>query len=284
VSTILKALQRLEQEKESLKPSGPTPVFSRSPDSTGGVAGWFLTPWVKRGAVGVIIIALSLVAFHFYRQSRSYSLKQAIRTNAIKQHAPAARAERNAARASGVAKVPNNATSPSAAAKTDPHIIGVNPNHPQPNLPSISNTEESSIQEQSIQAPVPDTGASRRPIGPSRRPRLADIPVAETPAPQKEAGQTETAPEKSTVKSNSGAETKRASDAFKNVSPLTDGRLKVHAIAWSPSVEERMAVVNNRVIYEGDTVDSFIIVAIRPDDVVVREKGNRLWKVVFGRP
>lgn len=74
------------------------------------------------------------------------------------------------------------------------------------------------------------------------------------------------------------------SDAYENTPPLTDGRLKVHAIAWSPKVEERMAVVNNRVIYEGDSVDGFVVVAIRPDDVVVREKERGLWKVVFGKP
>jgi hypothetical protein len=38
------------------------------------------------------------------------------------------------------------------------------------------------------------------------------------------------------------------------------------------------------VIYEGDSVDNFVVVAIRPDDVVVREKDKGLWKVVFGRP
>ena len=60
--------------------------------------------------------------------------------------------------------------------------------------------------------------------------------------------------------------------------------MKVYAIAWSPKAQDRVAVMNSRVLYEGDVVDGFIVVAIRPEDVVVREKDNGLWRVIFGRP
>ena len=65
---------------------------------------------------------------------------------------------------------------------------------------------------------------------------------------------------------------------------MTDGRLKVQAIACSATVENRMAVINSRVVHEGDSVDGFGVVAIRPDDVVVRDKAKGLFRVVFGRP
>jgi hypothetical protein len=301
VSTILKALRRLEQERESLKPTGPTPVFSRSAATIGGVAGWFLTPWVRRGMVGFVIIALSVVAFHFYRQSRFHSLKPANRYGAFEKPAPPAKADRHNTRTSASEPVAKKEPVPMrpeisgrrdkptpefapAAVQTNPRAANVNPNHQQPGRPAISKIAELPVQEQPFQTPTPATGAARQPNSASRRPRPAEIPATEVPTPVKDAGQTGAAPEKSMVKASPAGNIKGSSDAFENAPPLTDGRLKVHAIAWSPTVEERMAVVNNRVIYEGDSVDNFVVVAIRPDDVVVREKDKGLWKVVFGRP
>jgi hypothetical protein len=250
--------------------------------------------------VGFIIIALSVVAFHFYRQSRFYSLEP-VNRSAFEKPASPAKADRNNTRTSAGAPVAKKESVPvrpeisggrdkptpelaPTAVQTNPRAVNVNPDHQQPSLPAISKIAEPLVQEQPFQTPNPVTGAARQPDSSSRGPRPAEIPVPEVPAPDKDAEQTGASPEKSTVRTSPAANIKRSSDAFENAPPLTDGRLKVHAIAWSPTVEERMAVVNNRVIYEGDSVDNFVVVAIRPDDVVVREKDKGLWKVVFGRP
>ena len=73
-------------------------------------------------------------------------------------------------------------------------------------------------------------------------------------------------------------------DVYSNTPLLTDGRLRVHAIAWAPQPAERMAVINSHILHEGDSVDDFAVMVIRPDDVVVREKGKGVWRVEFGRP
>jgi hypothetical protein len=241
------------------------------------------------------------VAFHFYRQSRFHSLKPVNRSGAFEKPAPPAKADRNNTRTTASAPVAKKESVPMrpeisgrrdkptpelapAAVQANPRAANVNPNHQQPSLPASSQIAEPPVPEQPFQTPTPLTGAARQPSSASHRPRIAEIPVTEVPPPVKDAGQTGAAPEKSTVKTSPAGDIKRSSDAFENAPPLTDGRLKVHAIAWSPTVEERMAVVNNRVIYEGDSVDNFVVVAIRPDDVVVREKDKGLWKVVFGRP
>jgi hypothetical protein len=72
-------------------------------------------------------------------------------------------------------------------------------------------------------------------------------------------------------------------DPHRNAPLLTDGRLKVQALAWSPVDEDRMAVINTRIVHEGDKVDDFVVLAIRADDVVVMEKGV-VYRAVFGRP
>ena len=112
MSTILKALKRLEQEKDSLRPAGPTPVFSRSPSALGGPAGWFLTPWVRRGTLGFIIIALSVAAFHFYSQSRSHSPKKTGQTAVMGKNTPSAKAAQNNPRPSTIAPVAKEETVP----------------------------------------------------------------------------------------------------------------------------------------------------------------------------
>jgi hypothetical protein len=65
--------------------------------------------------------------------------------------------------------------------------------------------------------------------------------------------------------------------------PLTDGRLKVQALAWSPKAEDRMAVINTRIVHEGDKVNGFTVLAIGSDDVIVRDKDIK-FRVTFGRP
>jgi hypothetical protein len=64
---------------------------------------------------------------------------------------------------------------------------------------------------------------------------------------------------------------------------LTDGRLRIQAIAWASAAQDRMAVINNRVVREGYAVDGFSIENIGENEVVVRE-GETRWKVVFGQP
>jgi hypothetical protein len=76
----------------------------------------------------------------------------------------------------------------------------------------------------------------------------------------------------------------RPSDAYNSLSPLTDGRLKIQAIVWSDLHEDRMAVINTQIVYEGDSVAGFAVVAIRSDDVVVRGEGGAMHRVLFGRP
>lgn len=68
-----------------------------------------------------------------------------------------------------------------------------------------------------------------------------------------------------------------------NIPRLTDGRLKVQAIAWAPDAQDRMAVVNTHIVHEGHTVEGFSVITIEEDAVVVRE-GGQLYRVPFGRP
>jgi hypothetical protein len=63
---------------------------------------------------------------------------------------------------------------------------------------------------------------------------------------------------------------------------LTEGRLKIQAIAWAPEPGDRMAVINNRILREGESVAGFTIIRIAEDQIILSAEGRR-WRAVFGR-
>lgn len=263
--------------------------------------GWLMAPWVRWGLAGCIIVALGATAFYFYRQSNSRSLSRRATTARVAKRSPSVRAARKPTASATTAPTAKNqsaragldrslpVTKPGADRPQASPPIPTGPgsttqDHPQPRLPRVSSTVEPSLQAQSGQAPVPNADAPRLPGRAVRSAEPAGKPAAATPALPQAAGTSKAAPSDSAANTSAAQEKKKTADTYENTPPLTDGRVKVQAIAWSPEVEDRMAVVNSRVVHEGDTLDDFFVVAIRPDDVVVREKEKGLWKVVFGRP
>ncbi len=67
---------------------------------------------------------------------------------------------------------------------------------------------------------------------------------------------------------------------FDALSKINDSKLKLQAIAWSDDTARRLAVINNHVVREGETVDGFSITNIREDDVIVND-GTTSWRLEF---
>ena len=62
---------------------------------------------------------------------------------------------------------------------------------------------------------------------------------------------------------------------------LDNAKLKLQAIAWSSVAAERIAVINDRIVREGESVEGYSINQIRQEDVVVND-GARSWQLEFG--
>ncbi len=62
---------------------------------------------------------------------------------------------------------------------------------------------------------------------------------------------------------------------------IDDSRLKLQALAWFDSAAKRMAVINGRIVHEGESVDGYQVIKIRQEDVVVNE-GRKSWRLEFG--
>ena len=62
---------------------------------------------------------------------------------------------------------------------------------------------------------------------------------------------------------------------------ITDSKLKLQALAWSDDAVRRMAVINGRIVHEGDSVDGYQVLKIRSEDVIVEADGKS-WRLEFG--
>jgi hypothetical protein len=77
---------------------------------------------------------------------------------------------------------------------------------------------------------------------------------------------------------------KEEASLYAGAERMTGGALKVQAIVFAPTAEDRMAVVNNNIVREGSAIDSYTIVGIGQEAIYVREGQGRLLKVPFGKP
>lgn len=268
MSTILKALEKLEREKEALRATGPMPAFS-VPGSAGGPSGWYLKPWLWLGLVGVIIMALGGTAWHFYRQSRGYAPRPAQRSASMDR--PAAQHPADARNQAPPARIPE-------ATRPEPRQPVRSSHSERRPAPPPGQAKPALQQETTAGSPagIPDSAI--------QRPSPESAPATEGPAIKEAREKVETPPTGSPAPPDAAPKSNAPADVYENTPLLTDGRLRVHAIAWAPQPAERMAVINSRVLHEGDSVEDFVVVVIRPDDVVVREKGKSVWRVEFGRP
>ena len=77
------------------------------------------------------------------------------------------------------------------------------------------------------------------------------------------------------------------SDPAENIQPAVlgletrhDSRIELQAIAWSPDPADSFAVINNRILHEGQSFDGITITRIGRDDVAFQEMG-REWREDF---
>lgn len=62
---------------------------------------------------------------------------------------------------------------------------------------------------------------------------------------------------------------------------MVDSKLKLQALAWSDDTVKRMAVINGRIVHEGESVDGYQVVEIRAEEVIVNA-GGKSWRLEFG--
>ena len=61
---------------------------------------------------------------------------------------------------------------------------------------------------------------------------------------------------------------------------LNDPEILLQAITWSKNPDKRIAVVNNRILRQGEVVSGYRIDTINQDDIILTDAGEK-WKLVF---
>lgn len=324
MSTILKSLKRLEKDKEGGQNGNDRPLLTplgvpRQEMQRAVKLTWLRTRLFRWGVVAVV--AIGAVA-GLYAYTRPATEHYKIDSQAAKAVRPAPSQPRKAPIPATAKSIPHSAANrstpggqqfePPMPPEGAPHPLEARKFSP-PQLP-----EDGAGTDQPVRPPMPfpQSGPHSAPMQMPARPNdLAKLreyvlsqptdvetaPDAPGPAaipnlPPGLAGKrhqpvtrssdqeslTAAAEAKNSQPSQSAGE--EESTIYANAERMTDGRLKVQAIVWSETPEDRMAVVNNRTVREGGTIDGFSVVGIGEDAIFVREDGTRLIKVLFGGP
>lgn len=301
MSTILNALKKLEQEREGARRASPGQVYVGPGAAAGGGAGalgWRAAKWIRRGVAILLIMTLAGTSYYYYRQSRHsrrfvpHQATQPMDTRAVQKPpaglpapetappTPVLSPEQPAAGLPPAAAVRQKSAPPrrpaEQAEKRQPPSPPKAPVRETAATPPVQRRPPTVLTKETAKPPAaPKAPVSGEPRSEERAAATAAAPVQQ-PAPPQE-------PQRGTQLAARKQATPSAGRAYENAPLLTDGRLKVQALAWSPLAEDRMAVINTRIVHEGDKVDEFAVLAIGQDDVVVRLKGV-VYRIPFGLP
>ena len=278
MSSILKALKRIEGQ------SPPTQSFPSLPDSADGKqavnsnAGrrWQRRRVITVGLVLLVIVGIAVIIF----QKRQF-----LTSKIFPAGSPATEQKKNNA-AVKKSKI-FRAKMPSPTVKRAPR-------KPEPTRPVRQQTKSLTARQQTKKSrPNTNTSKSRAAVGQPTAPTgpapsnkgLQTRDSSNTLAPKQSSRQKLTPSKKSIVGKRTASRIPTA-DApkkrkTKTYAKLNDSKIKLQALAWSSDAARRMAVINGRIVREGESMDGYQIDRIRQEDVVVSD-GRQSWSLEFG--
>lgn len=282
MSSILKALKKIEEEAPPPKtfPSLPQPIDSKQALNS---------HTLKRRRVRKILIFLILLAVAGTAAGFLFSQRRLI----IAKMRPAA--DSSNMLSSAVQTPPANkiykakiTDKTKKSAHLRPVQKGPKPNHTKsPETGSAADkfqADQSTLRSGSVsgnqdsKSPSFSSAAKVQPKANVKKPlKKSSTPMRAVPA-EESAVRRENAPIEPVAaapKKNSPAPAKAAYDR------IEDSKLKLQALAWSTDDTRRMAVINGRIVREGESVDGYQVIQIREDDVVVND-GGKSWRLEFG--
>jgi hypothetical protein len=121
------------------------------------------------------------------------------------------------------------------------------------------------------------------PAIPSKQPPNSSF--SDKPFP-KQSSQHKLIPSKKSIAGKRAASVKSAAATpkakkVKTYAKLNDSQIKLQALAWSGDAARRMAVINGRIVREGESMDGYQIDRIRQEDVILSD-GKQSWSLEFG--
>lgn len=280
MSSILKALKRVEEESTPLQsyqsPSGP--IDSKQALSANTKKRWHLRRLTHLLLILILVcggvtlvfsqreILIAGLSFMFPPDTPTDNAQAKNRTDIYRAKIPAAAPVQNQTQPKTVSRLPEQ-TQTSASTVRDKKFQSrstsgkqrsagrtVVPHQKQPGTRSRV-TPKAKVVPPPRQTPTPSVSASLNKTKPRNRPQ-AVRPAAERPQPVR-------------------PKPRRTYDR------INDDNLRLQALAWADDAARRMAVINGRIVHEGESVDGYQILKIREEDVIIQQSGKS-WRLEFG--
>jgi MSHA biogenesis protein MshK len=282
LSSILKALKKIEEEAPPPEtfPSLPQPIDSKQALNSNTL---------KRRRVRKIVIFLILLAVAGTAAGFLFSQRRVI----VAKIRPAA--DSSGKRSSAVQTPPADKIYKAKITNKTKKSARLRPvqKGPKPNHTKSSGAGRAADKFQADQSTFPSRSAAGNndsKLSPLRSAARVK-PKANVEKPQKKSSTPmRAAPAEKTVVPRENAPIEPVAAAAKKSSPapakavydrVEDSKLKLQALAWSTDDTRRMAVINGRIVREGESVDGYQVIQIREEDVVVND-GGKSWRLVFG--
>jgi hypothetical protein len=277
LSSILKALKRIEGHspppKSLLTPLGPADGKQAVTSHTG--RRWRLRRFITVGLVLLVIVGIAIIVF----QRRQFL------TSKIFPAGSRVTGQKKTSAAEDKSKI-FRANIPSTTVQQAPR-------RPEPTRPAGKQTKSLTARQDrqnfrpNTRALPPSATAGQpasqtRPAPPAKQ--LQNRSTGRTLAQKETPGQKLTPSEKS-IAGKRTASRKPAVQSPKTrktrtYAKLNDSKIKLQALAWSSDAARRMAVINGRIVREGESMDGYQINQIRQEDVVVSD-GRQSWSLEF---
>jgi hypothetical protein len=278
LSSILKALKRIEGQ------SPPPKSFSALPDSadpkqavnSNASRRWRLRRYITVSLVLLVIVVTAVIVF----QQRQF-----ITSKIFPAGSPTAKQKKS--------KAPVE-KSKIFRAKIPSGTVKQAPKRPEPTRPARQQTKRVAAGQktQKFRTNTSSSGSkatvgqsASKTIPPVSGKRLQSGTTSNTSAP-KQSSRPKLTPAKKSIAGKRTASRKPAaatpkSRKAKTYTKLNDSQIKLQALAWSSDAARRMAVINGRIVREGESMDGYQINQIRQEDVVVSD-GTQSWSLEFG--
>ena len=245
MSSILKALKRIEGQSPPPKsfptPRGPAGGKQAATSNTGRP--WRLRRFITVSLVLLVIVGIAIIGF----QRRQFL------TSKIFPAGSRAAGQKKTNAAEDKSKI-FRAKIPSTTVKQAPR-------RPEPTRPAGKQTKSlpaRQLQNRSTGRTLAQKETSRQKLTPSKKSIAGKRTASRKPA----------------VLSPKTRE-------IRTYAKLNDSKIKLQALAWSSDAARRMAVINGRIVREGESMDGYQINQIRQEDVVVSD-GRQSWSLEFG--
>jgi hypothetical protein len=270
LSTILKALKRVDQSTpppEDLQP-GPSIIDTRKT-----LRSRLFRIWLQRKAILALVVVVVVIAASWLIYSQKDRLISKMGAQRQSEKPPVFQAKIEPPPRPPEQPEPRQTTPPgrspaSGKAASGPDRVSA---EPPPATPSRSPLEQQ-VQTQQTKALKPQVRGPEPKS--SAKSRLSSRPEARV----KDSGQRK---KRLTAKAPAKKSKLSAAPAARSYPRLDNAKLTLQAIAWSKVAAERIAVINDRIVREGESVEGYSINQIRQEDVVVND-GARSWQLEFG--